>query len=225
MIETVFHGVQIIMKWIFLVLFLLEGHSFSFQRFSAKQSMDESTRVNLAHLYGEWSLWYANLHSFAGPNKIMVYLYPKSSLEIVYKRTIGPCLFVDRELGSFTGDLEDQKVEEVPDVTLQRVHVNVTFTERSRSMVSFLGIGVEELDLRYPIPLRGNQENMELVVVGRDDLFLTTPKTQTTYHLIRSSWINQPSINVPFSTLVATQVVGTVIGYFLHYFHLDSPPF
>lgn len=223
--------IKITMKWIFLflwMLYLMGGHAFSFQKSTRISStmvpVDESAGVNLAHLYGEWSLWYANLHSFAGPNKIMVYLYPKTNLEIVYKRTIGPCLFVDRELGSFNGNLEEWR-EDRSSSSLRRVHVNVTFTERSRSMVSFLGIGVEELDLRYPIPLRGNQENMELVIVGRDDLFLTTPKTQTTYHLIRSSWINQPSINVPFSTLVATQVVGTVIGFFLHYLHLDSPPF
>lgn len=204
------------------------GHAFSFQKSTRISStmvpVDESPRVNLAHLYGEWSLWYANLHSFAGPNKIMVYLYPKTNLEIVYKRTIGPFLFVDRELGSFTGNLEEWREDDRSSSSLRRVHVNVTFTERSRSMVSFLGIGVEELDLCYPIPLRGNQENMELVIVGRDDLFLTTPTTQTTYHLIRSSWINQPSINVPFSTLVATQIVGTMISCLLHYLHLDSPP-
>ena len=158
----------------------------------------------------------------------MVYLYPKTNLEIVYKRSIGPCLFVDKEIGSFTlkhleerNDLND--LHDLHDMN-HLIHVNITFKERSRCLVSILGIGLEELEVRYPIPLRENQENMEMVVVGRDDLFLTTtasPTFSTTYHLIRSSWVDQPTINVPFSTLVATQVLGMMIGWMLHYLHMD----
>jgi len=192
--------------------------------------------LNMMYLYGEWSLWYADFRSFVGPNKIMVYLYPKTNLEIVYKRTIGPCLFVDKEIGSFTmkhleyhPNIQDPSddVSDVSDMNDMNhlIHVNITFKKRSRCLVSILGIGLEELEVRYPIPLRENQENMEMVVVGRDDLFLTTtasPTFSTTYHLIRSSWVDQPTINVPFSTLVATQVLGMVIGWMLHYLHMDS---
>lgn len=55
---------------------------------------------------------------------------------------------------------------------------------------------------------------MELYIIGHDDLFLTT--RSYSFHLVRSVRANELSINVPFSTLVATQISGMCIAHVIH---------
>lgn len=193
----------------------------------------------LSPLYGEWSLWHAstNTRSFVGPNKVIVYLYPHSKIELIFKRTIGPVIFKDHEVGNFrlyvdgkmNGKMND-KMNDVNKETItihphsrRRTEVMVEFERRKRLVVSIFGVGVEELNIYYPVPLRipgkFHREVMEVSVVGNDDIFLTTNTNSSylsAYHLIRSASLNQPTINVPFTTLVFTQIVSMGIAYLVH---------
>lgn len=193
------------------------------------------TDTLLPQLYGEWSLWYADIKSFVGPNKVMVYLYPRTRIEIVYKRMMGPLLFVDRDMGTFcvesfnkidTDDISEVQVanhnfsQEKKQISTAKV--KVLFHERTRSLISLFGIGLDEFDMTFSISSKRVKpkkiETMELFIVGRDDLFLSTEKT--TFHLLRSAWMNQPTISVQFSTLIVTQLIGMYIGYLAHLLHL-----
>ena len=104
-----------------------------------------------------------------------------------------------------------------------RIEVMVEFERRKRLVVSIFGVGVEELNIYYPVPLRipgkFHREVMEVSVVGNDDIFLTTNSNSSylsAYHLIRSASLNQPTVNVPFTTLVFTQIVSMCIAYLVH---------
>lgn len=189
----------------------------------------------LSPLYGEWSLWHAstNTRSFVGPNKVIVYLYPHSKIELIFKRTIGPVIFKDHEVGNFrlyVDDVMNKEIVNKETITIHTYHhsrskieVMVEFERRKRLVVSIFGVGVEELNIYYPVPLRipgkFHREVMEVSVVGNDDIFLTTNSNSSylsAYHLIRSASLNQPTINVPFTTLVFTQIVSMCIAYLVH---------
>lgn len=210
---------------------------------TGKSKISSSSNVTdtlLPQLYGEWSLWYADIKSFVGPNKVMVYLYPRTRIEIVYKRMMGPLLFVDRDMGTFSVESFDQiDSQKIVDSDMSEfanhlydfpqkkkqistAKVNVLFHERTRSLISLFGIGLDEFDMTFSISSKRVKpkkiETMELFIVGRDDLFLSTEKT--TFHLLRSAWMNQPTISVQFSTLIVTQLIGMYIGYLAHLLHL-----
>jgi len=210
----------------------------------------ENFKDFLSPLYGEWSLWHAstNTRSFVGPNKVIVYLYPHSKIELIFKRTIGPVIFKDHEVGNFklyvdngmndgmnggmNGGMNDGMNGGLNKDTVMihsyghsrnKIEVMVEFERRKRLVVSIFGVGVEELNIYYPVPLRipgkFHREVMEVSVVGNDDIFLTTNTNSSylsAYHLIRSTSLNQPTINVPFTTLVFTQIVSMCIAYLVH---------
>jgi hypothetical protein len=155
---------------------------------------------------------------------------------------MGPLLFVDRDMGTFSvASFDHMDTEDIVDSTISEVathhlyntfsqekkqvstaKVNVLFHERTRSLISVFGIGLDEFDMKFSISSKRVKpkkiETMELYIVGRDDLFLSTEKT--TFHLLRSAWMNQPTISVQFSTLIATQLIGMYIGYLAHLLHL-----
>jgi len=193
----------------------------------------------LYQLYGEWSVWHSSLPHFVGPNKIMVNLYPHNSLEVQLKQYVGPCLYEKKWIGNFhLVDIDKCRIENVPEdfQSVCSCNVNIVFTEMIHSMISVFGIGVDEI----PIPIKKTRRSnisMELNIVGRDDLYLTvfnhelqdflsrplSSEKKTSYHLIRSIYNDQPRVNVPFSTFIVTQLLGTLIGYWLHLEMCHSP--
>lgn len=188
----------------------------------------------LSHLYGEWSVWHSNLPHFVGPNKIMVNLYPQNCLEVKMKEYVGPCLYEKKWIGSYrltNIGCETNGLSNFPDdfQTVCSSGVDISFTEIVHSMVSLFGIGVDEV----PVPIKKakcTNISMKLSIVGRDDMYLTVSNRElkdfitrrlplekhTSYHLVRSIYNDQPKVNTPFSTFIVTQLLGTLIGYWMH---------
>lgn len=180
----------------------------------------------LRRLYGEWSLWHSTSPSFRSPNNVMVYLYPSFRVEIVARRMIGPFLYEERQSGKYmlTGvpecsiehdnDAGSQHADAMSAVCTNRVRVE--FFTRERRMLSVFGIGLDNAPIHTTlhVPEETQHISMDLHIIGHDDLFLSS--LSSSYHLIRSIRPNEPSINVPFSTLVATQITGMYIAYLVH---------
>jgi hypothetical protein len=190
----------------------------------------------LYQLYGEWSVWHSNLPHFLGPNRVKVNLYPQQQLEISVKRYIGPFLYERKWAGRYAlGDTSCASGEgcDFPQdfKPLCDAKVGIEFSEMIVRMISVFGIGVDEV----PLPLKRVKNTnlvMDLSIVGRDDMYLTVPNDQlsrllnrrrvlppdkrTSYHLVRCVQDDQPRVSVPFSTFVATQLLGTFMGYWMH---------
>jgi hypothetical protein len=154
----------------------------------------------ILQLYGEWSLWHSTAPNFRHPNSVMIYLYPHSRIEMSLRRTVGPFLFEDRRKGDYC-------------VVGTSDRVLVEFSSLDWKILSLFGIGFEVIPILIPLDVPAHIQNMnlDLSIVGNDDLFLTSD--HHSYHLVRSIRTNEPSINVPFSTLVATQLTGMYITY------------
>lgn len=208
-----------------------------------------------AFYYGEWSVWYSNLPKFMGPNKIMVNLFPHDEIQISHKKYLGPFLYEKKWSGKYTlsetpmspvppmssatgtalNNLENPMasssattmVEETP---VCESIVDIEFSEIAHFLVSFFGIGVDELAPLTVTKSESSRVRMELQIVGSNDIFLVVENQQlhpflrrplplnktTSYHLVRSVQNDQPKVNVPISTFIVTQLLGTLMGYFIH---------
>ena len=199
-----------------------------------------------AFYYGEWSVWYSNLPKFMGPNKIMVNLFPHDEIQISHKKFFGPFLYEKKWSGNYT--LSEalptatatalETIESPPLSATTTVEgkpvceniVDIEFSEIAHFLVSFFGIGVDELAPITVTKSDSSRVQMELQIVGSNDIFLTVQNQQlhpflrrplplnktTSYHLVRSIQNDQPKVNVPISTFIVTQLLGTLFGYILH---------
>lgn len=211
-----------------------------------------------AFYYGEWSVWHSNLPQFMGPNKIMVNLFPHDEVQISHKKYLGPLLYEKKWTGRYTlsdpgcalvdpwAPVESTTATAVvvdPRISLDPAVpagpdwkpvcesvVDIEFSEIAHFLVSFFGIGVDELVPLTVTKSDSTRLQMELNIVGSNDIYLTAHNQQldrflrrplplgkmTSYHLVRSVQNDQPKVNVPISTFVVTQLLGTLIGYLIH---------
>lgn len=168
-------------------------------------------------LYGEWMVWHSTTSSsFYDPNTIMVRLYPSFCIDICIKHNIGPFIIEEIRTGRIRVRdmncrvLMNKDLSEFQPVCTERVYIG--FLEKRTKMISAFGIGMSCFEVCKP---HHQLLSMDLHVVGRDDLYMTkkrrNDKQNISYHLVRSVRSNQPSIDVPFLTLVSTQLVGMFV--------------
>lgn len=178
-------------------------------------------------LYGEWTVWHST--TFYDPNTIMVRLYPSFSMDVCIKHTIGP--FIIEEIRKGRIRIRDMNcripmndhLSEFQPICTERVYIRF-FKKRTR-MLSAFGIGLSFLEITKP---HDQLLSMDLYIVGRDDLYMTKKnidqQQNISYHLIRSVKSNQPVIDVPFLTLVSTQLVGMliceIIKMLMNFYHI-----
>jgi len=185
--------------------------------------------------YGEWSVWHSNLPQFMGPNKIMVNLFPHDELQISHKKFLGPFLYEKKWTGRYTLDSNHNKDVSLPSSMngwkpVCEGVVHLAFCEMERYPVSLFGIGIDEIPLPMTTRPDSSLLTMDLSIVGNDDMYLTVSNAElqkflrralpvdktTSYHLVRSIQNDQPKVNVPISTFIATQLLGTLMGYVVH---------
>jgi len=171
-----------------------------------------NTFRDYSKLFGEWSVWHSNTPSFIGPNRMIVGIYPESLIEVSQKYCIGPCILEKTKVGTYSLYDDDMKKDQC--------NIRLDFHQKNVHLLSIFGIGLDNL----PIFFREKwdySEDMSLYVVEQGDLFLTfhSQSYLYCYHLIRNVRTIEPSVNVPFSTLVATHIVGVGITKCLETLH------
>jgi hypothetical protein len=187
----------------------------------------------LMQMYGEWSLWHANFPSFSGPNRVLVCIFPEGMLEITYLHNVGPFLLKDYQMGKyrflFPSKISKKISKKISNDEFSIMKgsssssVEVHFYHRRYQLLSIFGVGLDNLPIHYKVP-RNVKKKLDVHVVGRDDLFLRvkTGKDENNieaslfYHLVRCIRNDQPTVNVPLSTLVFTQVMGIIIANFVN---------
>jgi hypothetical protein len=179
-----------------------------------------------SQLYGEWTVWHSHHSSSKGSNRMLVGLYPESIIEVCYREYQGHWLIETRKIGEF--QIQDDFIYNSPSIRfnqrqfdpVSKSNVCVFYQKKERKILSFLGIGFDDIS-----PLRTEEHhvrlNMTLYIVDRNDLFLTI-SDQGHYHLMRSIRVNEPSVNVPISTLIATNLFGMVMTAVLHHYYFTN---
>lgn len=173
-------------------------------------------------LYGEWTIWHSHNPSFKGSNRMLVGLYPESNIEVSYREYNGPWMIETRKIGTFTIDNDftyDNKIKTDFD-PIFKSNVCIKYEKEEKRVLSFLGIGFDDIS-----PLRVENHNvtlfMKLYIVDKNDLFLTNSRNEH-YHLMRSIRVNEPSINVPISTLIATNLIGMIMTAIIQHHYLTN---
>jgi hypothetical protein len=176
-------------------------------------------------LYGEWTMWHSHNPSFKGSNRMLVGLYPESNIEVSYREYTGPWMIETRKIGTFHFDNDlryddnDNKMKTDFD-PICKSNVCVEYKQKEKRVLSFLGIGFDDIS-----PLQVESHNvtlhMKLYIVDRNDLFLTMNQNDH-YHLMRSIRVNEPTINVPISTLIATNIVGMMMTAIIQHHYLSN---
>lgn len=197
---------------------------------------------NVPHqLFGEWSVWHSHTPVMKGSNKLIVGIYPNSHLEVIDKKTIGPCILEKVKIGKYTFTENENKTTELKlnandNDEYEHQFVDITFERKDYYVRSIFGIGLDNLPIRRSTTCYDFQK-MSLYFIGKEDLFLTftvqgtednEPKTLydgndnvLCYHLVRNIRTKEPSINVPLSTLIATHMTSIFFNYILmHLFHI-----
>ena len=180
----------------------------------------------ISYLFGEWSIWHSNFPTHEGSNKMRVYLFPERMIKVSHKKWQGPWLFEKCLKGQYILDKTNSLHNEI-----YSHKVVVQFNEYERRLISVLGIGVDDVPIIFKKKINHNID-MHLNIVGRDDLFLKTTLSSVNklsdsiihdedgvifYHLVRCIRSDEPSSNVPLSTFVVTQILGTGICYLIHF--------
>lgn len=176
-------------------------------------------------LFGEWSVWHSNTPSVQESNKVIVGIYPNSRLEVIDKKTIGPCILEKVKYGKYIVDNNDNDIIKLDNEEYKHKLVDVKFERKDYYIRSIFGIGLDNLPIRRTTTCDYFQK-MSLYIIGKGDLFLTSQQNDEDndilcYHLVRNIRTKEPSINVPLSTLIATHMASIFFNYILmHLFHV-----
>lgn len=164
-------------------------------------------------LYGEWSLWHSNTKYGLNANKIIISLYPKNNFEYKEKKQINIFLIEYIYQGNYKLDYKHNIIK-------NEDSGNVIFCQEKLKirLLSIFGIGFDELPIFFMQNVR-KKVRLHFDIIGKDDIFLN--KYENYFHLIRHTRVNEPSINVPLSTFLFTNLLSLIFNYTLHkYFHL-----
>lgn len=180
--------------------------------------MDRGQQELFPKLYGEWTVWHSTMPRFSKSNAATVALYPQSRMELCIRRQQGPLLWQDTLDGNYhvIGSTEcwgggDGETHDGSRSCQSQLMLHITRSQRE--LLSIFGIGVDIPFMRRTITHRSFRLALELQILEQDDLFLSN--AMYSIHLVRSIHSNQPDVNVPLSTLMASQLVGMAFAELL----------
>lgn len=164
--------------------------------------------------YGEWTLWHSTMPDLPD-NRAVVHIYPENHLTFKYRFTRGPIVFHKTKKGLFRISNTDEFEEE-------KHQVDVSFYDSEEYFLSVYGIGLQNFNIKTQKKDTKTDYKFALTMVGTDDIYLRCVDPQDDcFHLVRSIRINEPSVDIPLSTFLITQIVGTLLGHVMNewFFH------
>lgn len=159
--------------------------------------------------YGEWTLWHSTMPDLPD-NRAVIHIYPENHLTFKYRFTRGPIVFHKTKKGVFrisnTDEFEDEKHQ-----------VDVSFYNTEEIFLSVYGIGLQNFNIKTKQKKTKMDYKFALTMVGTDDIYLRCVEPRNDCcHLVRSIRINEPSVDIPISTFLITQIVGTLLGHVIN---------
>lgn len=164
--------------------------------------------------YGEWMLWHSTVPHLPD-NRVVIHIYPDQQLTMKYRFTKGPIVFHRSKIGTYRITEDDYE---------EKHRVRVHFHKTEEVFLSVYGIGLQNFDIKTMKKDTATQMDFSLSFAGKDDIYLQQQSNHDCFHIVRSVRINEPSVDIPISTFLITQVLGTIIGHALNevLFHTNN---
>jgi len=154
-------------------------------------------------LYGEWSVWHSNTRNRWLSNRVIVSIRAKRQFEIREKRQQNMFVveYVYQGKYKLQQELTKRDVESGQVILYQdTMHIR---------LLSIGGVGLDELPIYCTKDIR-KKVNLNFDLIGKDEIFLS--KYDNYFHLVRHTRLNEPTINIPFSTLLFTNLFGIFLN-------------
>lgn len=162
-------------------------------------------------IYGEWTLWHSTLPHLPD-NRVVVHIYPENKLSMKYRFMKGPIVFHKSKMGDFRITNMKRKEEEE-----EKHMVEVYFHKTEEVFLSVYGIGLQNFNIKTKKKHTKTRFEFTTTFAGVDDIYLqSTSQDNACFHLVRSVRINEPSVDIPISTFLITQVLGTILGHVIN---------
>jgi len=158
--------------------------------------------------FGEWVLWHSTNPNIPD-NRVIIHIYPDNLISLKYRFMRGPFVYHKSKIGNFeiidnTGDL-------------QRVDVN--FHHKEEKFLSVYGIGFQNMNIKTLKKNINHTFKLSATFVGMDDIYLhshSSTDDDECFHIVRSVRVNEPAVDIPLSTFVITQIIGTILGHLIN---------
>lgn len=166
-------------------------------------------------LYGEWMLWHSTVPALPD-NRVIIHLYPDNQITLKYRFTKGPFVFHKSKTGIYKMFKHEEENKSK--------RVEVLFRHSEEKFLSAYGIGLQDFNIQTAKKTTAIRYVFSVSIVGNDDIYLKTEHNNDCFHIVRSTRINEPSVDIPISTFLITQVLATILGHVINelLFHSTS---
>lgn len=159
---------------------------------------------------GEWVVRHSTHRRAPPDNRAVVHVYPENRLVLAHRHSLGPLVCLRQLHGMYTLTTNSDSV------TDEKRVVTCTFHEKRDTILSVYGVGLHGVFEVTTKKEAFKQYKFFFMMHGVSDVFLTAtdPVDESTFycHLVRCVRIDEPNIDVPFSTFIFTQLLGIVFS-------------
>lgn len=159
--------------------------------------------------YGEWTLWHSTIPELPD-NRVVFHIFPEDQLTMKYRFTKGPFVFHKTKIGTYRIMSKMGGYEE------ERHCVDVQFHRTEEYFLSVYGIGLQNLNIKTRKKENITRFRFIMSFAGNDDIYLQQQHNHDCFHIVRSVRINEPSIDIPISTFIITQIIGNILGHIIN---------
>lgn len=164
--------------------------------------------------YGEWMLWHSTVPDLPD-NRVVVHIYPDNQIKMKYRFMKGPVVFHKSKMGTYK--ITHQHIQEQEDEEEQRHKVDVLFHSTEEVFLSVYGIGLQNFNIKTKKKNTPSMYRFSMTFVGINDIYLQSiAHTDDCFHIVRSVRINEPSVDIPISTFIITQIIGSIMGHMIN---------
>lgn len=158
--------------------------------------------------YGEWMLWHSTVRELPD-NRVVIHIYPDDQVTLKYRFTRGPFVFHKSKQGHYYIHKHDDE---------ERHRVDVSFHRTEEVFLSAYGIGLQNLRIKTRDETKSKKDyRFSMIFAGTDDIYLqSTTNTDDSFHIVKSIRIIEPSVDIPITTFIITQIIGTILGHVIN---------
>lgn len=172
--------------------------------------------LSFPKFYGEWTLWHSTVPDLPD-NRAVIHIYPDNQLSLSYRFTRGPIVYHKCKVGTYKIFHDDVELED-------KRKVDVMFHHTEEVFLSVYGIGLQNFNIKTKKKMENRHFCFSMTMTSTDDIYLQSiMRNDDCFHIVRSVRINEPSVDIPISTFLMTQIVGTILGHVINQvlFHVN----
>jgi hypothetical protein len=169
------------------------------------------TAYSFPKLYGEWTLWHSTVPDLPD-NRVVIHIYPDNQLTLKYRFMRGPVVYHKSKKGIFRVSEDDPQ-----DTDNGKGNVDVLFHHTEEIFLSVYGIGLQNFNIKTKSHREKSRFSFSMTMSSIDDIYLKSIiRNDDCFHIVRSVRINEPSVDIPLSTFLITQIFATILGHIIN---------